>query len=151
MTSIDLNNFTAIGYTDTSLQKTEGAKLQQMASEYANPKDKSRKQMKDVAQQFESIFVKQLMDEMDKTVDRDDDGMLGGGSAEGYFRDMMYQQMSTAMSTRSGGSGLGLAEMVYRQMAQQLPPDSSSSANAVNGVDSKNTNSKAVNNNEVKG
>ena len=124
MTSIDLNSFTAASYTSVNTMQTENNRLEQLRSEYANPKHKDQKKMKDVAQQFESIFVKQLFDEMDKTIERDDDSLLGGGSSgEGYFRDMMYEEMSKSMSTRAGGSGLGMAEMVYRQMSNQGASD----------------------------
>ena len=127
MTSIDLNNFTAASYAGVNTMQTENNRLEQLRSEYANPKNKDQKKMKEVSQQFESIFVKQLFDEMDKTVERDDDSLLGGGSSESYFRDMMYDEMSKSMSTRSGGSGLGMAEMVYRQMSNQVSPDQQNS------------------------
>jgi len=120
MADINLNNFTAAGYGETNALKGEQQRLARLQSEYTSPRDKTHKEMKDVAQQFEAIFVKQLLDEMEKTIDRTD-SLLGGGSAEGYFRDMMYDNIATNMSTRSGGSGLGIAEMVYRQMSQQLP------------------------------
>lgn len=119
---INLGNYTATGYGETNSLKAEQNRLANLRSDYMNPKDKNRKEMKEVAQQFESIFIKQLLDEMEKTIDRED-SLLGGGSAEGYFRDMMYDNISQSMSTRTGGSGLGLAEMVYRQMEQQLPKE----------------------------
>lgn len=119
MSDMNLGNYTAAGYGEAHSLKAEQGRLASLRGEYMNPTDKTHKEMKEVAQQFESIFLKQLLDEMEKTIDRED-SLLGGGSAEGYFRDMMYDNVAQAMSTRVGGSGLGIAEMVYRQMSQQL-------------------------------
>ena len=116
---INLNQFTGNHGESYSL-KSEQQRLDGLRSQYLNPKDKTHKEMKEVAQQFEAIFIKQLLDEMEKTVDREN-SLLGGGSAEGYFRDMMYDNIANNMSTGAVGSGLGIAEMVYRQMQQQLP------------------------------
>ncbi len=104
--------------------------LGQLKNAYVNPKDVDRKKLKESAQQFEAIFFKQLVDQMDKTVERND--FLSGGQGEEMFRSMMYDEISKKMATRPGGSGLGLAELIYKQTEAQLsdkpayrPPDPS--------------------------
>lgn len=104
--------------------------LSQLKGAYLNPKDVDRQKLKESAQQFEAVFFKQLVEQMDKTVERT--GFLSGGQGEEMFRSMMFDEISKNMATRPGGSGLGLAEMIYKQTEAQLsdkpayrPPDPS--------------------------
>jgi peptidoglycan hydrolase FlgJ len=73
------------------------------------------------AQQFEAVFLNQLLQQLDKTVDRSE-SMLHGGQAEDTFRGMMLQEVATQISQRTGGSGLGFADSVYQQMKLQQSP-----------------------------
>jgi flagellar protein FlgJ len=99
-----------------------GNKLEQMKLNFINPNDQDHKKLKKAAQEFEAVFVQQLMDAMDKTVDKTD-SILSGGSAEEYFKGMMNETVSQAMTQRPGGSGFGLAESIYRQMSEQIKPN----------------------------
>jgi flagellar protein FlgJ len=89
------------------------------------------KKLKQAAQDFEAIFVHQMLDAMDKTVDREG-SILSGGSSEQYFRGMLNEEIAKSMTNRLGGSGFGLAESIYRQMAGQLKPQSGTEAGAAN-------------------
>ncbi|MBX2859614.1 MAG: rod-binding protein [Vampirovibrio sp.] len=85
-------------------------------------KEEEQKKMLEVAQQFEAIFVKQLLDAMDKTIVRSD--LMDGGKAEETFRGMLYQHIADTVSSQpagktGNGSGIGLAQEVYKQMARQ--------------------------------
>lgn len=82
---------------------------------------KKHKELKQAAQQLEGVFLNQLLTAMDKTVDRKD-SFLSGGPGEDMFREMMYQHISEDIATHPHGSGLGLAESIYRQMSDKLPP-----------------------------
>ena len=82
-----------------------------------NPHDPDAK-AKQAAQQFEAVFLNQLLQQLDKTIDRSN-SMMHGGHAEDTFRGMMMQEMATRMATRPGGSGLGLSDAVYKQIKQQ--------------------------------
>jgi Rod binding domain-containing protein len=66
---------------------------------------------------FESIFVKQMLDAMRKTVNKS--GLIEGGMAEDIFEDMLYEKYATTM-TRS--AGFGLADQIYRQLAPGTKP-----------------------------
>jgi peptidoglycan hydrolase FlgJ len=83
----------------------------------ANPNDPDAK-ARQAAQQFEAVFLNQLLQQLDKTIDRSE-SMLHGGHAEDTFRGMMMQEMATQMATRTGGSGLGLSDTIFRQIKQQ--------------------------------
>ena len=63
-------------------------------------------------QQFESIFVKMMLKEMKKTVDKS--GLVDGGYAEEIFDDMLTDEYASAM-TKS--ARLGLADQVYLQLS----------------------------------
>jgi Rod binding domain-containing protein len=70
------------------------------------------------AKELESVFLKQLLDAMDKTVDREE-SMLSGGHAEEMFRGMLNEHVALSWSKKTGGSGLGLAEHIYKQLERQ--------------------------------
>jgi Rod binding domain-containing protein len=108
--------------------QSQDARLQQLQRDFANPSDTDHKKLKKSAQDFEAVFLHQLIEQMDKTVDREN-SIMGGGSAEDYWRGMMNEQVAQSMATQPGGSGMGLAESIYKQMATQLPPDADSQAN----------------------
>lgn len=97
--------------------QSQAAKLQDLQRQYLNPENQDQKKLKKAAQEFEAIFVQQMLDAMDKTVDRKD-SFLNGGSSEEYFRSMLNEEISKSMTTRQGGSGFGLAESIYRQMSK---------------------------------
>ncbi len=108
-----------------SMKAAAGKHLSQSKSasvlrqEFLNPPDAEHKKLKESAQQMEALFVKSLLDAMEKTIDRED-SLMGGGSSEGYFRDMMYENIANNITKTPGGSGVGLAESVYRQSSKQL-------------------------------
>jgi len=64
-----------------------------------------------VAVKFESIFLKELLKIMRKTVPKS--GFLNGGWTEEFYWDMLNQELSDCMA-RAGG--IGLAKMIYQQM-----------------------------------
>ncbi len=95
------------------------SKLAQEKLEYLHPPDADRQRLKKAAQEFEGVFVQQLLEAMDKTVDRTD-SMLSNSSAEEYFRSMLNESVAKEMTSGPAGSGFGLAESVYRQMAKDI-------------------------------
>lgn len=112
-----LSNNTSLN--QTHLLQSQSARLEDLKQSYLHPEGADKQKLKKAAQEFEAIFVQQLLDAMDQTVDRQD-SLLGGGNAEAYFRGMMNEEIAKSLSTRPGGSGFGLAESIYRQMEKQL-------------------------------
>jgi Rod binding domain-containing protein len=108
-------------------EQAQLSKLDQMKKQYLHPTSADQKKMKQAAQDFEAVFVQQMLEMMDKTVDRQD-SFLSGGTGEDYWRSMMNQEVAKSISTRTGGSGFGLAESIYRQMAANIKQDSVSSS-----------------------
>ncbi len=68
---------------------------------------------------FQSIFIKQMLDTMRKTVDKSG-GMVEQNQGEKVFEDMLYDEYSKKMSK---SAGFDLADNIYRQMTylQNLP------------------------------
>lgn len=87
---------------------------------YQNPPDAQLRQMKSAAQEFEGIFLQQMLSALDSTVDRSN-SLFGDSQAEKTFRGMMNEQMAKEWAMRPGGSSIGLAEQVYRQMLANPP------------------------------
>jgi len=64
------------------------------------------------SQEFEALFVKQMLDTMRKTVNKS--GLLDGGYGEEIFEDMLYDKY--AMKIAENGN-LGIAETLYKQLS----------------------------------
>ncbi|MCR4403515.1 MAG: rod-binding protein [Firmicutes bacterium] len=74
----------------------------------------TRADLREACEQLESVFLEQLLKEMRRTVQRD--GLFGGGRGEDWFQSMFDQEISEAMARRGG---IGLAEIIYRQLSRQ--------------------------------
>ncbi len=72
------------------------------------------KKLKEVSQEFESLFLNQLFKEMRKTIPKDD--WLDGGLKQEIFEDMLYNEYSNNIS-KVGGIGLG--NLVYKYLKQK--------------------------------
>jgi len=70
-------------------------------------KSKDMKKLKEVAKEFEAIFVKMLLNEMKKTVHKSD--FIHGGAVEDIFEDMLYSEYSKKMANNMN---LGIADKI---------------------------------------
>jgi flagellar protein FlgJ len=82
-------------------------------SQVRKPVDKNSELYK-ACLDFESLFVKQMLDVMRKTVHKD--GILDGGMSEEIFEDMLYDQYARKMAETAQ---FGLAETIYRQVSSK--------------------------------
>jgi len=79
--------------------------------------------LREVASQFEALFVQQMLKSMrDASLG---DPLLGNSDQHDMYQEMMDQQLSVEMSS---GKGIGLADMLVRQLggeaaAKLAPPD----------------------------
>ena len=72
--------------------------------------DRSSKLYK-VCQDFESIFIKQMLNVMRKTVHKT--GLVDGGLAEEIFEDMLYDEYALKMAQ---SSQFGISDMLYKEL-----------------------------------
>lgn len=63
------------------------------------------------AEDFESVFVAQMMEPMFQGLKTD--GMFGGGSGEQVFRSLMIQEVGKEVAS---AGGIGIADAVYGEM-----------------------------------
>lgn len=85
------------------------------AEDLGKRKTASQKSLMDAAEQFEAIFLYQLMSEMRRTVP--DSDLLGDRKAEKIFQSMLDQEMANH-SAKS--QSVGLATMIYEQMSRYV-------------------------------
>ncbi|MEM8816850.1 MAG: flagellar assembly peptidoglycan hydrolase FlgJ [Pseudomonadota bacterium] len=72
--------------------------------------------LKEVAGQFEALFIQTLLKNMREA--SLGDGLLGGGQSHKMYEGMLDQQLSLEMAA---GKGLGIAEMLVRQLGGESP------------------------------
>ncbi|MDR3200218.1 MAG: rod-binding protein [Spirochaetales bacterium] len=68
------------------------------------------KKLREASQDFEAIFIKQMLDAMRKTLPKG--GLLDGGMAEEIFEDMLYEERAKLMA-KTGS--FGIADMLYNR------------------------------------
>jgi flagellar protein FlgJ len=64
-----------------------------------------------VCQDFEAIFIKQMLNAMKQTIPKND--LLNGGFAEEIFEDMLYDEYAASMAKTAR---FGLSNLLYRQL-----------------------------------
>jgi Rod binding domain-containing protein len=65
------------------------------------------------AQDFESVFLGQMVAQMYTGLDAE--GPFGGGFAEQTYRSLLYQEIGRQMAA---GGGVGIADAVYAEMVK---------------------------------
>ena len=77
-----------------------------------------QKALKKACGDLEGVFMNYLLKSMRKTVTKSD--LFGSGHEEEFFRDMLDSEVC---STASKTQPMGIADMLYRQLSQQLEPE----------------------------
>jgi peptidoglycan hydrolase FlgJ len=72
---------------------------------------KTREQAKAVAQQFERMFITEMLQPMFQGIETD--GPFGGGQGEEVFRPMLLDQYADAVAR---GGGVGIADAVMKEI-----------------------------------
>ena len=90
---------------------------------YSYPLPQARKPVIDknselykVSQDFEAIFIKQMLDAMRKTINKEDDLLGSGGIGQDVYEDMLYDEYAKKMAQTAQ---FGLADSVYRELASK--------------------------------
>lgn len=79
--------------------------------------NKTHQELMEAAQQFEAVFIGQLFNMMDKTVERDE--MFSGGRGEEMFRSMFFDEVAKNIASEPATS-FGFAKQIYEQMKDLL-------------------------------
>lgn len=67
------------------------------------------------SQDFEALFIKQMLDVMRKTIHHEDD-LLGGGLGQDVYEDMLYNEYAKKMASTAQ---FGLADIIYKQVSSK--------------------------------
>jgi len=81
--------------------------------ELPESKKKELQKLEAACNDFESIFVLQMMKEMKKTVHKT--GLVHGGMAEDIFSDMLDQE-------RSKNAPIGMGQILFKDLARAIVP-----------------------------
>lgn len=76
-----------------------------------------KEKLKKTAQEFEAVFISQLLNEMDKTIEKS--GYLSGGKVESTFKSMMNQYIAKDIASNPKNN-FGIASQIYKQLEGQL-------------------------------
>ena len=92
---------------------------QELYNQIKNSGDE-KTQLKKVATEFESIFITKMLQEMDKTVEKDENSLFGNDNKyEEAFKGIMFQQMGRDLANNPRTS-FGFADSIYRQMEKYV-------------------------------
>jgi len=91
---------------DAQAQAAQG-KVTQLSGAQADTKAALREKAED----FESVFISQMLKPMFETVPTD--SFMGGGQAESIYRGLMVEEMGKSISK---AGGVGIADSVYREL-----------------------------------
>ena len=78
-------------------------------------KNAQSEKLRKACEDFEAIFIKQMLSSMKKTVNRS--GLMGGGFAEEIYEDMLYDEYAKKMTKTAG---FGIAKTLYNQLSGSL-------------------------------
>lgn len=70
--------------------------------------------LKQAVQEFEALFLGQVLKDMRQTIP--ESGLFGQGPEDKLMRDLMDEEWAKQMAS---GRGMGLAQVLYRQLAPQ--------------------------------
>lgn len=88
------------------------------------------KKLREACQDFEAMFLKQLLGSMRKTVDKSE--LFGSGSEEEMFQEMMDTEVSKAAARTSP---TGIADMLYNQVSADMQRRSQAAGSGQRGKD----------------
>jgi len=85
-------------------------------SSVRNSFSSDEKKLRDATVEFESMFIKQMLNSMRKTVTKN--GLLDGGMGQEIFEDMLYDEYAKNMAQ---SANLGISDMMFQQLSTQRP------------------------------
>jgi Rod binding domain-containing protein len=79
------------------------------ATEVTPSKRQNEAKLNDACQQFESLFLSQILKEMKKSIPKAE----GEGKDKEMYDEMMYEEIAKSMAS---SGGIGMANILYQQM-----------------------------------
>ena len=114
---MDISNITSM-YSDVySTAANQAASKLQNQLDGADYTKATQDELMDACKQFEAYFIEQMYKAMMKTVPESEGPSNYASSLMDYYKDQMIQGIAEETTNQSEG-GLGLAQMLYEQMAR---------------------------------
>lgn len=114
---MDISNITSM-YSDVySTAANQAATKLQNQLDGADYTTATEDELMDACKQFEAYFIEQMYKAMMKTVPESEGSSNYASSLMDYYKDRMVQGIAEETTNQSEG-GLGLAQMLYEQMAR---------------------------------
>lgn len=114
---MDISNIASM-YSDVySTAANQAASKLQNRLDGADYSTASKDELMDACKQFEAYFIEQMYKAMLKTIPENEGTSNYASSVMDYYKDQMVQGIAEQTTNQSEG-GLGLAQMLYEQMAR---------------------------------
>ena len=97
---------------DTSIARLQYENVQPNRSIQNVKLNKQENELRKACEEFEAIFVKQMLKSMKSTINKS--GLLDGGFAEEIYDDMLYDEYAKKMTKTAN---FGIANSLYRQLS----------------------------------
>ena len=94
--------------------------FRQSADINSGPKKLDREKLKKACEEFESLFIFQMLKSMRETIPQT--GFLGNGAAKDIYQNLLDQELSKNMANRKA---IGFGELVYKQWIEREERDQS--------------------------
>ena len=111
----DLSNVN-LEVNQTRIQQQEEKQLDNLSHSVINEDNADEERLKEVVNEFTSIFLQQVFSEMRDTVPEGD--LIDGGFAEEVFTEMLDEEISKMGATQDTFSNLN--EVMFRQLNRNL-------------------------------
>lgn len=106
------------------------------SKESVKPEDQ---QIREAAQEFESVFLFQMLKQVRNSIHKEEEGIMNGGMGEEMFTGLLDEEYAGVMAK---SNSTGLAEVIYQQMSRiagnkadnLMPIETTQSATAVQGA-----------------
>jgi len=105
LASLKTNSIDTKDLSSINIQNIQGMKIT------------GNEKLKKTAQEFESVFITQLLNTVQSTVEKS--GFMSGGKIEEKFRSMMNQYVAQDIA-KSPTANFGIAKQMYEQMKNMV-------------------------------
>jgi flagellar protein FlgJ len=111
---MDISKINLINVPETLKRKAQSVEIKKDSKSLAATDPKEDAKLKKACQDFESIFLNQMLSKMREAVPKSD--LMGHSQAEETFQGMLDDELAKQMSANGG---IGLGATLYRQITER--------------------------------
>ncbi|MEW5819971.1 MAG: rod-binding protein [Cyanobacteriota bacterium] len=110
-----VNNDFISNNLDISKYQSTSKNIENLRGELNTENSQNKDKLMKAAQDFEAVFINQLLQVMDQTIERSE--FMHGGQGEKIFRGMFYQEIAKEIASNPQGN-FGLGKQIYDQLSK---------------------------------